>query len=204
MAENERYNMARMTKLIYKSKIVFFKLKTLRDILEIKKEGTLFTVIKRLIDENVLTRVERNKYLLKDTDISDFSLANFLYQPSYISFESALNFYGILSQFPYEISSATPKKTNQKRFEGKIFTYTQIKKDLFWGYEKRDNFLIALPEKALLDQLYLVAKGQKNINLDELNLENISIIRLKRFVKKYPLTRQFKNMLDKAESYFKL
>jgi predicted transcriptional regulator of viral defense system len=200
----ETYNLAILTKRIYGSGLPLFTLKTLKDILAIKKESTLFSVVKRLVKAGVLLKLEKNKYLLKDAKVSDFALANFLYQPSYISFESALNFYGILSQFPYEISSATTKKTAKKKFEGKIFTYTEIKKDLFWGYEKKDNFIIALPEKTLLDQLYLSAKGYKKINLDEYELKGLRLSRLKEYLNKYPKTRQFKNAAKLLKKYINI
>jgi len=200
----ETYSLAVLTKKIYDSGLFFFTLKTLKDILAIKKEGTLFSAVKRLTKAWILLRLEKNKYLLKDAKVSDFALANFFYQPSYISFESALNFYGILSQFPYEISSATTKKTAKKTFEGKIFTYTEIKKDLFWGYEKRDNFIIALPEKALLDQLYLSAKGYKKINLDEYELQGMRLSRLREYLDKYPKTRQFKNAINSLKNYISI
>jgi len=200
----ERYNLGLITKKVYQSRLCFFTLKTLKDILEIKKEASLFSVVNKLLKADILKKIERNKYLLKDVQISDFALANFLYQPSYISFESALNFSGTLSQFPYEISSVTPRKTIKKEFEGKIFTYTMIKRELFWGYGKKENFLIAFPEKALLDQIYLASKGQKSLNFGEYNLENISISKFKKYLTKYPKTRQFKSVLRKVKPYLNL
>jgi len=197
----ERYNLAVITKMIYDSNFVFFTLKTLRDILEIKKEGTLFYVIKKLLWAEILIKIEKDKYLLKGAKINDFVLANFIYQPSYISFESALNFYGILSQFPYEISSVTTKKTVRKIFQNKVFVYTHIKKELFWGYEKKENFVIAFPEKALLDQLYLATKGYRNINLDEYDLSRMHISKLKEYLNKYPKTRQFKSATRMLKRY---
>lgn len=197
----ERYNLAVITKMIYNSGFSLFTVKTLSDISEIKKEGTLFSVIKKLLQAGILVKIERDKYLLKGTKINDFSLANFIYQPSYVSFESALNFYGILSQFPYEISSATTKKTVGKIFQNKVFTYTHIKKDLFWGYEKKEDFVIAFPEKALLDQLYLTAKGYKRINLDEYDISKVRISRLKKYLSKYPKTRQFKSAVKMLKKY---
>lgn len=197
----ERYNLAILTKKIYNSGFSLFTLKTLRDILEIKKESTMFSVVKKLLRAGVLIKIERNKYLLKEAKVNDFALANFIYQPSYVSFESALNFYGILSQFPYEVSSATVRKTIGKIFQDKAFVYTHIKKDLFWGYEKKEDFIIAFPEKALLDQLYLVAKGYKRINLDEYDLSKISISRLKKYLNKYPETRQFKSAAKILRKY---
>jgi len=197
----ERYNLVSITKRIYDSHLSFFTLKTLKDILEVRKENSLFSVIKKLLQAGILVKIERDKYLLKGVSIHDFALANFIYQSSYISFESALNFYGILSQFPYEITSVTSKKTVEKTFESKVFVYNHIKKDLFWGYKKQDNFLIAFPEKALLDQLYLTAKGYKNIGLDEYDLTGINKTRLKKYLKKYPKTSQFGAAIKVLEGY---
>ena len=197
----ERYNLAGITKKIYDSDFSLFTLKTLRGILEIDRESTLFSVVKKLIKAKVLLKIEKDKYLLKGREVSDFALANFIYQLSYVSFESALNFYGILSQFPYEISSTTARKSVKKVFQDKIFVYTHIKKELFWGYEKKENFLIALPEKALLDQVYLMGKGYKSISLDEYDLSRIKVSRLKEYLSKYPKTRQFKSAVKLLKKY---
>jgi predicted transcriptional regulator of viral defense system len=200
----ERYNLVAFTKKIYNSRLSFFSLKTLRDILEVKRESSLFLVIKKLLESEILVKIEKDKYMIKGTSIHDFALANFIYQPSYISFESALNFYGILSQFPYEIASATSKKPVEKTFEGKVFAYNHIKRELFWGYQKQDDFLIALPEKALLDQLYLTAKGYKSIGLDEYDLTKINKTRLKVYFKKFPKTRQFESINKTLERCLKI
>jgi len=198
------YNLATITKKIYNSGFSLFYTKTLKDILDIKKQSTLFSVVKKLVNAKILIRIGRNKYLLKDGNIKDFSIANFIYNSSYISFESALNFYGILSQFPYEISNATSRKTVKKYFHDKIFTYTHIQKKLFWGYEKKDGFIIAYPEKALLDQLYLSSKGYKKINIDEYNFTNINISRLKKYLKEYPKTKQFQKTIKGLKVYLNI
>jgi len=200
----ETYNLATITKKIYDSKFLLFYTKTLKDILGIKKQSTLFNIIKKLINAGVLSRIGKNKYLLKEKNIKDFSIANFIYNSSYISFESALNFYGILSQFPYEISSATSRKSAKKYFQNKIFTYTHIQKNLFWGYEKKDDFIIAYPEKALLDQLYLSSKGYKKINIDECDFTNIKISRLKKYLKQYPKTKQFLKIIKTLKTYLNI
>jgi len=197
----ERYNLGELTKKIYQSGLVLFELKTLKDILEVEKESTLFQIIQRLITINVLEKIEKGKYVLKGAKINDFALANFIYQPSYISFESALNFYGILSQFPYEVSSATSKKTITKNFEGKAFSYFHFKKELLFGYEKKDDFLIALPEKAVLDQIYFWAKGLKTIDFSEWDLRIFKKNRLRSFLKKYPQTKQTKKISKILKKY---
>ena len=109
-------------------------------------------------------------------------IANFLYQPSYISLESALSFYGIITGFPYQITSITIKKTKNYVFENKSYLYSQINKDLFWGYEKKENFLIADKEKSLIDYLYFIFKGWRILSLDKLEKQfDLSQINKKKF-----------------------
>lgn len=194
-------NLAVLTKKIYESGLVFFSSKTLKDILAVENEVTFFRVINRLVDSGVLQKIEKNRYILKGGVFSDFGLANFLYLPSYISFESALNFHGLLAQFPYEITSATTKKTAEKTIEDKIFTYSHLQKKLFWGYEMKDAFLIADPQKALLDQLYLTGKGLKKINFDELDLSFIDKPTLRKYFHLFPKNKQFLIIWESLEKY---
>ncbi len=199
----ETYNLAAITKQLYKSKNNFFTLQQLKGVLNIK-EPSLYKIIQKLLTANILTKIEKDKYFLTDSQISDFALANYLYQPSYISLESALNFYGVLSQFPYEITSVTTKKSKEKVFQGKLFTYRKLKKDLYFGYQKIEDYLIAYPEKALLDQLYLYSKGLKSINLDEYNLKLLKVSRIREYLKKYPSTKQFQKAVNLFKKHFSL
>ena len=112
----ETYNLAYLTKKLYDTKLPVFSTKSLKDILEVKKESTYFSVVERLTKAEVIKKIEKNKYILSSPSANDFLIANFLYQPSYISLETALNLHGILSQFPYEITSITTRKTNRKKF----------------------------------------------------------------------------------------
>ncbi|MBI1870146.1 MAG: hypothetical protein HYS07_03030 [Chlamydiae bacterium] len=60
-------------------------------------------------------------------------------------------------------------ETKNLEVSGKEFEYIHIRKDLFWGYERQKGFLIASPEKALADQIYLVSKGLRKLDFDELD-----------------------------------
>lgn len=184
--------MSFLTKKIYESSIQLFTLKTLREHLDIDQSSSLYKIVNRLLESHVLVKIERNKYGLKKYSDSEFTLANFIYEPSYVSFESALSFYGILSQFPYEITSATLNQTRSKEFNDKKFGYYHFKKSLYWGYVKEDNYLIAEREKALTDQLYLASKGIKKIHLEEYDLSLINVIKIKSYISRYPQTTQFK------------
>lgn len=117
-----------------------------------------------------LTRWSQKGYIIKlKNGIYAFSkdyeiingneVASLIYQPSYLSLESALSFYGFIPEIVYAYVSVTGK-TNRK-FTNKFgnFIYRHIKSELFWGYRevKTENwrYLIAEPEKAVLDYLYL-------------------------------------------------
>jgi len=193
----ESSSFASVIKKIYESNLLLFTTKTLRDIIKVTNENTFFKYIRRLVDEGVLNKIERDKYIISKAKVSDFELANFLVFPSYVSFESALNFWGVLLQFPYEITSATIKKTKLKKYKEKVFSYTHIDKKLFFGYEKINNFLIANPEKALLDEIYLVSKGIKKINIEELDFAKLRKKILKDYLSYYPKTRQFLKFANK-------
>jgi len=196
--KNSKYNLANIASKIINSGLVIFTNKTLREIFEIDNDAIFFSILRKMIDSNILVKLERDKYLLNidGKDVNKFFIANNLYSPSYISFEAALNFYGILSQFPYEITSATVKKSIEKNINDVIYSYTHIKSNLFFGYEKRGNILIASPEKALLDQIYLSLKGFKKINIDEYNLTSIRKTVLKDFLSKYPKIKQTEKMKE--------
>jgi predicted transcriptional regulator of viral defense system len=163
-------NLAIITKKIYDSKLELFNTKTLEDILGFPKKSSFFSWLDRLVENKVLDKLERGKFVLSETEVNSFKLANFIYSPSYISLESALNYYGILSQFPVEQTSVTVKKSRQKKIQGKLFSYAHIKKDLYWGYAKLEDYLIATPEKAMIDLFYLESKGLKKASIEEWEL----------------------------------
>lgn len=153
-------------------------------------------------DEGLLTRLKRGVYALKTDLPSGEEIANSLYRPSYISFEYALAYWGILPEMPYAITSATTKPTRDFIANDRAFTYFTIKSEAYTGYilvntnrrlsvkdgnirlneiETSSNvgkFLMAEPEKALVDYLYFVSLGKKMEN-DRLYIEPGSIDKIK-------------------------
>src|SRR3989344_3011499 len=174
---------------LYQSNISLLTTLDIENLLQIKSTRTLEDLIKRLIQENVLTSLEKGKYYVTSKQPSTFEIANFLYSPSYISFETALNYHGLLSQFPLEITSATLGKKSEKRINDQLYVYSQIDKKLFTGYYKESNYLMATKEKALFDEVYLISKSIKSESI----LQNygkvfmISAQQLKIFAKNYKI-----------------
>ncbi len=176
-----------LVKKIYQSNLELFTTKTLRDMLGANvPQATFFSMLNRLTRQNILQKLERDKYLRVGGHVHDFRIANFLYEPSYVSLEAALNFHGVLSQFPYEIASMTTRKPVTKTIDEKTYRYARIKKMFFWGYEPAQGFLIAQPEKALLDLLYLMSKGLAIVHTDELDTSKLDRARFDLYAKKFP------------------
>ena len=121
-------------------------------------------------------RLKKGLYGLKTDLPSEEELANRLYQPSYISFEYALASYNILPEMTYSVTSASTKPTRTFMVDDKVFSYFTIKKEAYTGYIliKREgkSFLMAQPEKALVDYLYFVVLGKKPNN-DRLNVSSL-------------------------------
>jgi len=195
----ETYNKTRIIKRLQDSSHILITPRILKQYAGIVSESTLNRLIRDLVDSDILGKLERGKYFLNDTRVNDFVKANIIFSPSYVSFETALNHHGILSQFPYETTSATPKKSKTKNIDGKIYSYAHIKKSLFWGYIKQGGYLIAEPEKALLDQLYLNSKGIKGQSVDEYDYENLDMKKLWKYSKAFPQTTKFNILLRKLK-----
>lgn len=113
------------------------------------------------IKKGYLKKIKDGLYILSSAskNISPMLLAGKIYEPSYLSLEFALNYYGIIPDIPGTITSVTSKTTKYFKTGFGYFTYQKIKPDFFTGYEARvENnipFNIATPEKALIDFLYL-------------------------------------------------
>lgn len=139
----------------------FFETKELRLVLGSEFKSSMLVNLKNWIKKGHLIMLRRGLYIIaEEAEKTDsMSLATKMYQPSYVSMEKALNFYGIIPEAVFTVTSVTTRKT--KEFNTKLgnFSYQKIKKEAFGGYETKKNgkisFNVALPEKALVDFLYL-------------------------------------------------
>lgn len=152
--------------------------------------------ISRWVNSGRLIQLKRGIYLLAELyrkrGVFEPFVASVLKKPSYISLEKALEYHGLIPEAVAVYTSVTPKRSARFVTKEGIFAYRHIKKSLFWGYMSvtvnKQTAFFALPEKALLDLIYL--NGMK-ISLDylkELRLENTEKISLKRlfeFAKKF-------------------
>lgn len=119
--------------------------------------------ISNLVKNGELVRLKKGFYTFSKPYISKpidlISVANTLYAPSYVSFDYALSFYGMIPERVSEITSATSK--HEKLFDTPIgrFSYKKVPLKAFslgidWLYDKVEGGrFIATPEKALCDKI---------------------------------------------------
>jgi len=115
-------------------------------------------------------------YILADRSIDEmvlFMVANKIYEPSYVSLESALAYYEIIPETVFGVTSVSSRKTKQYESAWGVFNYHSIKPQYMIGYQVIENnpgnkFKIAYLEKALLDYLYLHSEIQSIADFEEL------------------------------------
>lgn len=136
--------------------------------------------------KNFFIKLRNGLYSLSAAKPGRFIIANKLYQPSYISLETALAFYNIIPETVYSITSVSTKATRSFIAASQEFSFSKIKKKLFTGYQLLEKggerFLIAEPEKALLDYFYLASLKKEEIN-DRINISGLNKNKIKEWQK---------------------
>ena len=148
--------------------------------------NSLYVALKRWVDGGVLERVSQGVYIPMGEDFPVEKIAAQLYLPNYLSFESALARHGVLNMIPYTFTFATTRKTKKYSLRKHGVEFRQISPGLFFGYEMKDGIHVAVPEKAFLDQIYFVCRGKVSLDLDEMNLKNLSAKVVKNFSGRFP------------------
>ena len=130
-------------------------------------------------DKGYIKKIRRGFYIFSDSALNEpalFLIANKLYSPSYISFEMAFSYYGLIPESVYGITSATTKKTVNFKSPIGEFIYRTIKPSLMFGYKlenfQNQNYKIAEIEKAVLDYLYINPQIQSDADFFELRFNS--------------------------------
>lgn len=132
-------------------------------LLDAKRER-LALQINRWLQKGQLIRLKRGLYTLpqerREVSFSMEWLANTLYSPSYLSLEFVLSRYDLIPERVSLWTSVSTRKTKEFKNPLGRFVYHHLKSEFFFGFEElKDEFgrsiLMARPEKAILDLLYL-------------------------------------------------
>jgi len=146
----------------------------------VKEIGKLFSGFdsRRLVEwqkRGYIEKLRNSFYCFSDTENAEQFLyysANIMYHPSYVSLESALSVYGFIPEQVFQTISCTTLKTQMFNTKRGRFVYHHIKPKLYFGYKlvpwKNFNYLIAEPEKVLIDYLYLHPEIKNVSDIDSL------------------------------------
>lgn len=135
----------------------------------------------RLAGKGLAWRASKGKISFEK---DEFIIASQLVEPSYISLGSALLFHGITTQVQKDIECVATK--NSLKFKKLGIVYHKIPAGLFFGFKRhakgKSYVVVAEPEKALLDGLYLNVFSEKDFK--ELS-QKMDLQKLREFVKKF-------------------
>lgn len=138
--------------------------------------------IKRMCIGDEIVKLKKNLYET-NPNLEGYLVANAIYSPSYLSFDYALAYYDLIPETVYVYTSATFKKNRKKRYTNKLgtFTYQDVPAQVYpYGitiiHEGEYSYLIASPEKALCDKLYILSpvrnkKEMNNLLFNDLRIE---------------------------------
>jgi len=129
-----------------KKNLIIFKTKDLMLLLGINRTKT-YNVIKALKKKKVIKVIKAGRYTIQGTN--EFVIGSYLNWPSYLSFWSALSYYGFTDQLPKTIFYTTARYKKRKS----NYKYVTISRKRFFGYIKIGNIIIAEKEKAIVDSL---------------------------------------------------
>jgi predicted transcriptional regulator of viral defense system len=106
-----------------------------------------------------IKKIVKGYYLFSEVDVDESMLsaiANKIYKPSYISFETAMSHYRLIPESIYMITSASTRRTYLFETPVARFSYRTIKPALFFGYSILPGGIkMAFMEKTILDYFYI-------------------------------------------------
>lgn len=123
-----------------------------------------YRLIASLKGEGLADEVEKGKYLLLGLEpervlANPLFIASHLVAPAYVSYWSALHYYGFTEQVPLTVFVATTKKKRPVAYRDFRFRFVTVKPDKFFGYRREMlgdlPVVVADEAKAIVDSLDL-------------------------------------------------
>jgi predicted transcriptional regulator of viral defense system len=136
-------------------------------------------------EKGYIHKVIRGYYIFADRPLDEqvlFEMANRIYAPSYVSFEMALAYYGLIPESVYGITSASTRKTSHFKTLMGSFIYRTIRPKLYFGFDFLKNqekiFKLASPEKAFLDLFYIKPELCDAASFEGLRIDREAFLKL--------------------------
>ncbi|MBU1134841.1 MAG: hypothetical protein KJ569_08025 [Candidatus Omnitrophica bacterium] len=155
-------NYIELSSLLRSRKMYLFTLGDIKNLFSEDKTKTIKNNLIRWLQKGYFGRLKRDLYEFieqgEEVRIPDLYVANRLYEPSYVSLETALSIYSIIPDIAAGVTSVTTRPTRTFKNKYGSFFYRSCQKRIFTGYRlmQYEGFkvYIADKEKALVDFLY--------------------------------------------------
>jgi predicted transcriptional regulator of viral defense system len=123
-------------------------------------------------------------------DGSPRDLVNILRDHAYVSLDSGLREYGISTQSPRTLTCVTTERPKEFKARTIRISYRSITPRLYWGFVRKTTrygtYLIAEPEKAILDWIYFGIQNGAAPALDELDFGSVDRPKLLNYARRFP------------------
>lgn len=159
--------------IIRKNKLYIFTADEIAKYFPHSAPRTIQNQVQLWMEKGLLFRLKRGLYQIQfpegGPDLPDLYIANKLYEPSYVSLETALSFYSLIPEVAAEVTSITTRQT--KLFKNKFgsFKYRSCRNDAYCGYRimpyEGFKVYIAEAEKAVADFLYFKHRYGEEIDV---------------------------------------
>lgn len=158
--------------------------------LYVRDHKALAVQLSRWVKAGRLLRLRRGSYLLPEflrrDPVLPEHIANLLVRPSYVSLERALAIHGLIPESVPLLTSVTSGRPQSLSTPVGQFSYRHVKPAWFFGYREQElgqgSALVATPEKALLDLVYLSSGEFGPERIGELRLQNTEMLDLAELV----------------------
>ncbi len=114
--------------------------------------------------KGLLLKLRNGAYRLTERPVDEgerWAIANQIYPPSYVSLRSALAYHGFIPEGIFHVESISTNHTKRFTIAGTDYSYRNVGPERYFGYTfleagtTKVRVMMARPEKALLDLLYL-------------------------------------------------
>lgn len=163
-----------LSSALRRHKMYLFSSGDLKNLFPAEKAKTIKNNFTRWFSKGYFVRLKRDLYEFveqgTESKIPDLYIANRLYEPSYVSLETALSIYSIIPDIAAGVTSVTTLPTRTFKNKYGSFFYRACKREAFTGYRlllyEGFKVYIADKEKALVDFLYYHLRSIKPLDFE--------------------------------------
>lgn len=158
-------------------------------------------IITKLTIDGWLIRIKRGLYVISDLSnrgflsLSQYIVAHLLVSQSYVSFESALSYYGMFDQLTDKVISISQRRYKAVELNATTYSFINIQRKWFFGWQEvvidSQTCHIATAEKALIDMVqFHKSKYSVDLVIEKLRLyqNTLDEVRLNEYLCKMSLS----------------